>query len=205
MIDRQKFFAGVRSSPFPGKIAAGQVKGMTAIIDEWDRRKLTDLRWLSYMLGTAKIETAHTMQPIKEMGGTTYFKRMYDVNGSRPALAKRKGNTRPGDGALYFGRGYVQLTWKNNYQRLGDMLRAAGLKDWDLVGNPDLALRPDIAAFIMFEGMIDGIFTGKKLANYFNAKTSNFIGARAIINGSDRAAEIADISKAFWADLQAAA
>lgn len=45
-IDRTKFFAGIRQQPFPGKLTAGQVSGTSAILDEWDRRKLTDLRHL---------------------------------------------------------------------------------------------------------------------------------------------------------------
>ncbi len=203
-IDRKRFFDGIRQGPFPGKLSAGQVAGTSAILDEWERRKLTDLRWLADMLGTAKWETDHTMQPIIEKGGAAYFKRMYDPTGSRPALAKRNGNTTPGDGARYRGRGYVQLTWKNNYAKMTKLLRAAGI-NVDLVANPDLAMRPDVAAFILFEGMIDGVFTGKKLSDYFNASKTDWIGARRIINGTDRAAEIATISKQFYADLIAAA
>lgn len=198
MIDRARFFAGIRQQPFPGKLTAGQVSGTEAILDEWERRGMTDLRWLAYMLATAKWETNHTMQPIHEEGGPAYWKRMYDPQGSRPALAKRNGNTKPGDGARFCGRGYVQLTWRNNYRRLGNLI-GQPLED-----NPDLAMKPDIAAEIMFEGMKGGIFTGKKLADYFNAKTTDWINARRIINGTDRASEIAGIAKQFYADLIAA-
>jgi len=69
-IDRKLFFSGIRQSPFPGKLTSGQVSGTSAIIDEWERRKLTDLRWLAYMLGTVKWETDHSMQPIIEGGGS---------------------------------------------------------------------------------------------------------------------------------------
>jgi len=47
MIDRKKFFDGVRQQPFSGKLTKTNVEGMTAVLDEWERRKLTDLRWLS--------------------------------------------------------------------------------------------------------------------------------------------------------------
>lgn len=201
-IDRKAFFAGIRQGPFPGKLTAGQVKGTSAILDEWERRRLTDYRWLAYMLGTAKWETDHTMQPIVEKGGPAYLKRMYDPGGDRSALAKRNGNTLAGDGARYCGRGYVQLTWKNNYAAMTRLLKAAGVAV-DIVANPELATRPDVAAFILFEGMIRGTFTGKKLSNYFSATAADWINARRIINGTDKAAQIAEIAKMFYADLAA--
>lgn len=181
-IDRKKFFDGIRQGPFPGKLDAGQVKGCTAILDEWDRRKLTDLRWLADMLGTTKWETDHTMQPIKEGGSLKYLK------------SKKYWP--------WYGRGYVQLTWEANYKKFRD--RVFRLFNVDIIADPDLAMRPDVAAFIMFEGMINGEFTGKKLGDYFNAAKTDWIGSRRIINGTDRAAEIASISKQFYADLVAA-
>lgn len=178
-IDRKKFFDGVRQQPFSGKLTAGQVSGMTAILDEWERRKLTDLRMLAYMLGTVKWETDHTMQPIKEGGGINYLKskRYYP----------------------WYGRGYVQLTWQKNYQKFRD--RILKLFDADIIATPDLAMRPDIAAYVMFEGMLRGEFTGKKLSDYFTANKADWLSARKIINGTDRQAEIAAISKQFYADL----
>lgn len=182
MINRKIFFAGVRQGPFPGKLAAGQVGGINIILDEWERRSLTDLRWLADMLGTVKWETDHTMQPIAEAGSQKYLR------------AKKYWP--------WIGRGFVQLTWEKNYRKFRD--RVLKLFGVDLMANPDAAMRPDVAAFIMFEGMINGEFTGKKLADYFNAAKTDWIGARRIINGTDRAAEIASISKQFYADLTAA-
>jgi len=179
MIDRKKFFDGVRQQPFYGKLTKGQVQGMSAILDEWERRKLTDLRWLAYMLGTVKWETDHTMQPIQEGGGIKYLK-------SKKYYP-------------WYGRGYVQLTWEKNYQRF--QIRVLKLFDKDIIADPDLAMEPDVAAFIMFEGMIRGEFTGKKLSDYFNDTKTDWLNARRIINGTDRMAEIAAISKQFYADL----
>jgi putative chitinase len=204
MIDRKKFFDGIRQTPFAGKLTVGQVKGTSAILDEWERRKLADLRWLADMLATAKWETDHTMQPIREAGGPAYLTKNYDPLGARPALAKRNGNTTPGDGQKYCGRGYVQLTWKNNYATMARLLKAGGINA-DLVSNPDLAMRPDIAAFILFEGMTRGTFTGKKLSDYFNDSKTDWLNARRIINGTDKALQIADIAKSFYADLKLAA
>lgn len=180
-IDRKKFFDGIRQSPFPGKLSAGQVSGTSAILDEWERRKLTDLRWLAYMLGTVKWECDGTMQPIIEGGGIKYLK-------SKKYYP-------------WYGRGYVQLTWERNYRAFQPaVLKLFGL---DIVANPDAALDPKAAAYIMFEGMQRGTFTGKKLADYFNDNKTDWVNARRVINGTDRAVEIAAISKQFFADLTA--
>lgn len=183
VIDRKKFFDGIKGSPMPAKLNAGQVKGVTAILDEWERRKLTDLRHLAYMLATTLHETAFTMQPVTEYGSQKYLR------------AKRYWP--------WIGRGFVQLTWETNYKAMQKLLKAAGF-DVDVVANPDDALRIDVAAFIMFEGMARGTFTGKKLSNYFNAKITDWRNARRIINILDKADEIASYAKQFFADLQVA-
>ena len=75
---------------------------------------------------------------MKEIGGSLDFKK-YDIKYS-PKKAKALGNTKPGDGAKYKGRGYIQLTGKYNYKKAGDAL---GL---DLVAHPELVEKPEIAA-----------------------------------------------------------
>lgn len=188
-MNRKLFFASVRPL-FGGSLGQLQVKGMEAILDEWDRRRLTDLRWLAYMLATAKWETDHTMRPIVEKGPQSYF--------SRYEGRKDLGNTLPGDGYRFRGRGFVQLTGRRNYQF------ASGKVGEDLIANPDMALDPAVAAQIMFTGMEEGWFTGKKLATYFTASKSDWTNARRIINGTDKAATIAGYAKDFYAALQAA-
>ena len=66
-------------------------------------------------------------------------------------------------------------------------------------------MRPDVAAYILIDGMVKGAFTGKKLADYFNAHTTDWRNARRIINGLDKADLIASIAKEFYADLVTAA
>jgi len=159
------------------------------------------LAWTAYALATAYHETASTMQPIKEYGGPTYLTRMYDIAGARSVLAQNMGNTCAGDGVKYCGRGYVQLTWKNNYKKAGDALGV------DLVNHPDSALDPVVAAKVMRRGMQEGWFTGKKFSDYLPgagpAKLSQYALARFIINGSDKAAQIAGHAVAFQAALGA--
>lgn len=147
MIDRDRFFARTREVLFGGILHQGQVDGCNAILDAWEARPaFADRRWLAYMLATAKWETAHTMKPIEEIG---------------------KGRGRPYgvptiDGRVFYGRGYVQLTWATNYAKM------AALTGADLVGHPELALDPAIAAAVLLEGMKGGMFTGVGLPRYFN-------------------------------------
>jgi len=192
------FFEAMRTGLLGPVLTGEEVNGCNAIMTAMEGAPLA---WTAYALATAFHETASTMQPIKERGGETYFTRMYDITGARPKLALANGNTCAGDGPKYCGRGYVQLTWKNNYKRAGD---ECGV---DLVAYPDKALEPAIAAKIMREGMTSGWFTGKKFSSYLPAfgpaTTAQYSLARYIINGSDRAAQIAGHAKAFEAALQA--
>jgi putative chitinase len=181
MIDRKKFFDAIRFNPFPGKLNVGQVKGITAILDEWERRKLTDLRWLAYILATVKHETAHTMQPIREYGSVVYLK------------SKKYWP--------WIGRGYIQLTHDYNYKAYqAEVLKIFGV---DIVKNPDAALRPDVAAYILFDGMLKGRFNKKKkgLDFYFTATKTDYVHARETVNVLDAAEKIAGIAKHFYADL----
>jgi hypothetical protein len=122
-VSRQGFFSKIRSL-FGGHLDQSQVDGMNAILDAFERAlPQGDLRWLAYMLATAFHETAKTMQPVREA-----FWLSEDW---------RRKNLRY---YPYYGRGYVQLTWKENYERAGVRVGA------NLVASPDLAMRDDIAA-----------------------------------------------------------
>jgi predicted chitinase len=106
-------------------------------------------------------------------------------------MARNMGNINPGDGVRYAGRGYVQLTWRNNYVRAGQALGR------DLVTHPDDAMLPDVAADVMTRGMAEGWFTGRKLSDFITAARCDFKGARAVINGTDKAAIIANVADKF--------
>lgn len=151
--------------------------------DNWD-----NLNQLAYGFATFKWETANTFQPIHERGPVSYFSK-YDAG---TPIGDRLGNTQAGDGYLFRGRGYVQLTGRANYTRDGQLL---GI---DLLSDPDQALRPDVAYRIAARGMRDGWFTGRKLADYIpTGGTPNFVLARKIINGQDHAEDIAGIARKF--------
>lgn len=174
--------------------------GLSFILDIWEHSHSNkDDRWLAYALGTTFHEVAYTMRPIHEKGGDAYFFDRYDVRGSRPKFAREVlGNTEPGDGVLFHGRGYVQLTGRRNYTVMGE---AFGV---DLISSSaaaDGALDPKLAAQIMFKGMEEGIFTGKNFADYFSREKEDWIQARRIINSLDQAQKIAGHSKEFYAAI----
>jgi predicted chitinase len=77
---------------------------------------------------------------LKEYGPESYFTK-YDPGNHKDARAN--GNTQVGDGAKYKGRGYIQLTWKNNYIKAGEYIRK------DLQNNPKLAETKEIAAMLV--------------------------------------------------------
>lgn len=168
-MNRTAFFASVRKSF--GALSQPQVDGFTKILDEWERRALTDVRWLAYMLATCWHETGRKMQPIREGGGEAYLKtkKYYP----------------------WVGEGLVQVTWEVNARKFG------ATKPGDLLNWPK-------ALDALFQGMTLGMFTGKRLADYFSGASNNPIGARRIINGLDKAETIAGYHDGFLVALNAA-
>lgn len=195
-INAKFFFDTVRVKLFGGRLKKTQVEGLNVFLEYWQQKfAKEDDRWLAYMLGTAHHEVDKKMQPINEYGSNRYFFEMYSKNGDRPKVAARLGNTEDGDGARFHGRGFVQLTGRRNYQDMKDRLGV------DLVGNPELALDTKVATHVIFEGMIKGTYTGKKLADYFNPTKEDWVNARRIINGLDKANLIADYAKEYYAAM----
>lgn len=186
MINKPNFYKSIRSQF--GKLTQTQVDGFEAIVNAWDKSGYIDTRWLAYMLATTWHETAKTMAPIEEYGkGKTrpYGKKL-----------KHSGITYSLPNKIYYGRGFVQLTWYENYQLMGRLLKI------DLLANPELTLQLDVATKILFEGMTKGSsslgdFTGKCLEMYFNETKEDALGARRIINGTDKAELIAKHYKLF--------
>ncbi len=206
---RKAFFDHVRPRLFSGGLRPHQVQGLDILLNTWEAKyqDRTPATQFAYVLATAYHETAATMQPIKEYGNVSYFTRLYDITGQNPSRARAMGNTAPGDGPRYCGRGFVQLTWKTNYSKATLKLRALGLPV-DLVGDPDQAMRPEVAALILFEGMEEGWFTGIDLDDAIDARAdgdehADFVKARRIINGTDRAEQIARHADVFLAALKA--
>jgi hypothetical protein len=187
-MDLPAFFAEVRPL-FGGSLTQEQVDGTEAILTGFEQHGDGNIRHLAYLLATAKHETAHTMQPIYERGRKQYFNKYAPTTDKGKAL----GNTQPGDGYRFRGRGYVQLTGRDNYRRAGEKMNAG------LLGNPDLALEPHVAACILIRGCLEGWFTGKKLGDYLA-----FHDMRRVVNGLDKADDIALLAEGFLRALTAA-
>lgn len=164
-MNKQYFFNRIRQSVFGGKMTQGQVEGVSRILDyrEANWPKMSDDE-LAYLLATVVHETAHKMQPIREMGGEKYLrtKKYYP----------------------WVGEGLVQVTWEENAKKFG------AKKPGDLLTWP-------IALKAAFDGMIKGMFTGKKLADYIGGGKVDYVGARRIINGTDRAKLVAGYARSF--------
>lgn len=174
------FFDAIRPI-FGGKLEQDHVDGINTILSAWDTWGDGDDNKLAYILATAKWETAHTMQPVAEA---------YWV---KNAEAWRKKNLRY---YPYYGRGFVQLTWHRNYQ---DWSSRTGL---DLVSKPELAMIPAVAARILVQGCMIGTFTGKGLGDYITADKADFKSARRVVNGTDKASQIATIATQFASALE---
>ena len=214
-IDRTLFLATIQKlGLFAGWANPSQADGMGLIIDKWETTEYTDLRWLAYMLATAYHETARTMQPVietrqpGEMLNPTVVTAISRLDhswakGSLPWVSTpywRKDK----DGKSWLGRGLVQLTHKANYEKM------ALLVGVDLVDNPARAMDADVAVDIMFEGMLKGVsgkgdFTGVGLEKYFSDTNEDWVNARRIINGKDKAEAVAGYGKTFLKGLELAA
>jgi putative chitinase len=178
--DRPFLFTTARIKIFGGHIDQSQVDGIEAIMKAVEAENVEDARHVAYILGTAFHECNETMQPVREAYwlGEDY----------------RRRNLRY---YPYYGRGFVQLTHRDNYKQAGEVFNV------DLVNHPDEALKLDLAAKIIVRGMVEGWFCqGRRLSVYFNDTTTDWRGARRIVNGSDKAELIAGYAEKFFACLR---
>jgi hypothetical protein len=181
-MDKAKFYASVRAGILGPKLEDNEVSGCEAILTAMAG---VPLSWCAYALATAYHETARTMQPVRE----AYW--------LPEAWRQRNLRYYP-----WYGRGYVQITWQTNYAKADEEAAEAGLiKPGELLTNADLAMRLDLAAFIMRRGMVEGWFVpGRTLARYLPDRLgtpAQFTAARQIINGTDKAASIAAYAGEF--------
>jgi len=186
-MDLKKFYDSIRKT-IP--LTVKNVKGFDFILSEALKYNLP-LNYLAYILATTYHETAATMQPIAEYGKGRG--RKYGVKGKYSQIP--------------YGRGYVQLTWDYNYEKADKELGLDGalLKDFDLALDPKYAVR------ILFTGMLQGWFTGKKLPDFIDSVDEDdvedgreFEESRRIINGVDKKKLIASYALVFEKALKAA-
>ena len=191
--NRSVFFDMIGRRLCNGALKASQRRGLEVKLNAFERYDITDDRWCAYMLATSYHETAGTLLPVEERGRGR----------GRPYGQKRKldGTVYDLPDRIYYGRGDVQLTWYENYERMGRLLQLP------LLEQPELALLPEISARIMIEGMTRGIsnrgdFTGVALEDFFNDRRDDPLQARRVVNGLDRAALIAQYHNHFLTALR---
>lgn len=186
-MSRARFHAAVTESLFFGSLPDWQRRPLDLLIDEGVKRG-RGLEETAYVLATAYHETGRFkwMEEIGKGAGKVY---------GEPVTLTGTGS-KVGETRSYHGRGFVQLTWLANYAdwsvRLGE----------NLVANPDRVKDPAIAARIIWDGMIEGAFTGRNLADHIRQGAVDYVGARRIVNGLDHAEEIAATARAFEAALR---
>lgn len=187
-MNRAKFYAALRrrdSGVFGTQLSQTQVDRMEAILTRLDAKQIM-LRQAAYILGTAYHESDRFKTMEEYASGAAYE--------GRQSL----GNTQKGDGVRFKGRGFVQITGRRNYT---DHSKRLGV---DLVSNPALAARLDHATTILIDGMMLGTFTGRRLPDYVSVSQNDYVGARRVVNGTDRASLIAGYAKSFEKALNAA-
>ncbi|NEK37170.1 hypothetical protein [Rhizobium leguminosarum] len=200
-MDRAFFFDTVRHGLFKGNLTQPQVVGITAILDAWEERFAdADRRWLAYILATAYHETAYTMQPVRETLAESDVRAVEILEtafaAGRLSWVKTPYWRPDEDGRSWLGRGLVQLTHKRNYEAM------SVLTGIDLIDDPDRAMEMDAAVTILIEGMLQGSFTGHRLADHLNETTADWVNARRIVNGTDRAEKLAAYAMVFDAAIR---
>jgi putative chitinase len=157
------------------------------IIDTCREYKL-NFEEAAYVLATTDLETNGTFKPVRE----AYWLKNAEAY-------RKKLRYYP-----YYGRGFVQLTWDRNY------LKASKFFGVDFVAAPDKVMEPEYAAKILVIGSRDGWFTGKKLSDYVDGVDESakedfleYYNARRVINGMDRANDIAQLAEKYELELKA--
>lgn len=200
-INRRFFFEHARRWLFGGgaggRLTQSQVDGVTDLLDVWEGSYAhEDDRWLAYILGGVFHETGGRMVPVRE-GFARNDAEARAVVARLHARGKiRRNYALPNAaGVSYYGRGRIQNTWEENYRRLE---RRFGLP---FLSQPDLLLDSKLDATVTIIGHIEGLWTRYRLSDFFSAEREDWVGARRIVNGLDRAEQIAGYSKLFYAAI----
>ena len=168
---------------FTGVWIMSKSSSINEIVNECTEQNIVIDAQIAYILATVEWETNHTFEPVKE----AYWL----------SEGWRERNLRY---YPFYGRGYVQLTWEENYIKYTDILSEENTPNAiNLVIHPDAAMMPDVAKFILVHGFKHGTFTGRKISQYIDANSHDFYNARRCINGTDKATEIAAIAEEFLA------
>lgn len=132
----------------------------------------------AYMLATFKHETNGTFKPVEEAYWLSTSAREKYLN-SKPY------------GVRWSGRGYVQVTWEDNYKMYEKLFQIPFTQE------PEIMLDADVALLVGVHGCMTGLFTTKKLSDYINNNGTDYLHARKVVNGMDDAELIAGYAKEY--------
>lgn len=179
----------------PERVRVVRAESLRALSHEFLPMLFLDTRWVSiremaYVCATVQWETGGSFKPIKERR-------------AKEGTPVRKLQDRYWKYG-FFGRGYIQLTWRKNYRLAGSKLYQAQFPDITspeaLERTPDLLLQPNISYEVLSRGMREGWFTGRKLLHYISDDglkgegQTDYVNARRVVNGVDKAKEIASLA-----------
>jgi hypothetical protein len=152
---------------------ANRATSVAALSEAARARQLTRAQ-IAYVLATAEHES-DSFNTLEEYASGDRYEGRTDL-----------GNSQPGDGRRFKGRGYVQLTGRRNYASY------AAITDLELARLPIILMNwPALSVFVMIDGMLRGTYTGRRLDEFVNSGRQDFFNARQVINGHDRADKIA--------------
>jgi len=196
------FLKDPKNKLFGRGLSQSQVDGIEGLLqafeDVGDGRRDT----LAYGLATAYHETGGRMVPVREgfassdKGARAAVNKLAKIRGAGSAVARYAQPTGPYS-HVYYGRGHVQLTWLENYEKSS---KDAGK---DLVKYPDAMLDPTISARVLFKGLLDGRWNGRRKGLRFYLDAGDWVGARRTVNILDKAETIAGYAKTFYKALEA--
>jgi predicted chitinase len=184
--NRKELFVGIKN--VAGKLSQAQVDSVNAIITEIESYpEPVDPVHAAYILATAWHESR--LVPIRETFANSDDQAVARLN---KAYRRKVGTDKCYwcKAPHYYGRGFVQLTWKHNYEKAERYLGV------NLVKYPNKALNKDIAAKILVFGMLEGWFTGKRVTQY-----KTWYSMRRVVNGTDKAKTIANYASRIHAHL----
>lgn len=179
------FYDTARLTLFGGRITETQFSRLDILIGEALRAPGITAEILAYILATAHWETDRFIAMEEYASGVAYEGR------------EDLGNREPGDGKRFKGRGFPHLTGRKNYE-WGSLTSGV-----DLIAAPERASDPEISAVLIVTGMLTGAFTGVGLGKFIRDGKVDFINARKVHNGLDRAETIADIAERYLVAIKA--
>jgi hypothetical protein len=164
----------------PSEIRPFAKKNLPLVLNQCLDNGVIDRGQIAYVFATAEHES-HFGRLMMELADGSDMEGRLDL-----------GNTEPGDGPRFKGRGFVQITGRRNYRIWSDKLNI------NLIDHPEKAALPDVAAIILVRGMRDGSFTGVGLSDFIVGDRRDFFNPRRIVNGLDRADHIEQIAEHYY-------